>query len=524
MKNKFWVSGIRHRVSSIACCLVLAACYLLSGFIADDYFSITQKDVEFKNPKGFPKPVYDVEKNKITPAGFLLGRKLFSDPILSKDNTVSCATCHQSFAAFAHIDHQLSHGINGLIGKRNVPALQNLVWNNSFMWDGGVNHLDLQPVSPITNPLEMGETLANVLKKLQQNKDYVLMFKQAYHDTVITTDKFLKSISQFLALMISADSRYDRYTHGKDTLSKSEKRGLKLFRANCATCHKEPLFTDNSYRNNGLVINSSLKDSGRLMITGIKSDYLKFKVPSLRNVEVTYPYMHDGRFFSLKQVLNHYTKTFANGEILDPILQKGVKLNEEEKTDIITFLKTLTDKTFLHDRRFDNPFLEAYVTKKADVKTKPLTEQELTIKYKSSWYSVQLKSIKNIPQYATYMDELDKLTEQISKYSNPPDKKMPKLEGLRQQLINSKKHKDAIKDYFTYGQPSSIEELVEPCRQLLLSVNKEGVEVIYTELKEFSKIGWVLTVQYKVKGAINTSLFEVTYNPISKNYIAVIKK
>src|SRR6202012_2518079 len=105
--------------------------------------------------------------------------------------------------------------------------------------DGGVNHLDLQPMSPIAHPSEMGETLANVLKKLQQNKEYVLMFKQAYNDTVITTDRFLKSISQFLALMISADSRYDRYIHGKDTFSKSEKQGLKLFRANCATCHKE---------------------------------------------------------------------------------------------------------------------------------------------------------------------------------------------------------------------------------------------------------------------------------------------
>ena len=119
----------------ILICLFLFTIFL-NGFITDDYFSITQKDVEFKIPKGFSKPVYDLSKNKITPAGFLLGRKLFYDGILSKDNTISCASCHQHFAAFAHIDHQISHGINNLIGKRYVPALQNLVWNNSFMWDG----------------------------------------------------------------------------------------------------------------------------------------------------------------------------------------------------------------------------------------------------------------------------------------------------------------------------------------------------------------------------------------------------
>jgi cytochrome c peroxidase len=503
---------------------------LLNGFITDDYFSITQKDIEFKIPKGFPKPIYDLTKNKITPAGFLLGRKLFYDGILSKDNTISCASCHQRFAAFSHIDHQLSHGINGLIGKRNVPALQNLIWSNTFMWDGGVNHLDLQPVSPITHPLEMAETLNNVLKKLQQNKEYVLMFKQVYNDTVITTDRFLKSLSQFLALMISADSRYDRYVHGKDTLSKSEKRGLKLFRANCASCHKEPLFTDNSYRNNGLTINPSLKDSGRLMITGLKTDYLKFKVPSLRNVEMSYPYMHDGRFYSLKQVLNHYAKTNTEGEIRDPVLQKGIKLDEQEKTDIIAFLKTLTDKNFLHDRRFDDPFLAAYrpaAIKKSDTQPIILNEDVLIAKYKSAWDSIQLNTISEIPQYATYIDELDKITEQISKYTKKPDTKLLKLEELRLQLMNSKKHKEAITNYFTYGQPALLSEIIEPCKQALSLTNKTDMEIIKAEVKRPSKTGWVVLISYKTKGStdvIKTSSFEVTYNPINKNFTAVPKK
>ncbi len=516
----------------ILICLLLFT-VILNGFINDDsYFSITQKDVEFKIPKGFPKPFYALEKNKITPAGFVLGRKLFYDPILSKDHTISCASCHQHFAAFAHIDHQLSHGIHGLIGKRNVPALQNLIWNNAFMWDGGINHLDLQPVSPITNSLEMDETLGNVLKKLQQNKEYVLMFKQVYNDTVINTDKFLKSISQFLALMISADSRYDKYKQGKDTFSKSEKRGLKLFRANCATCHKEPLFTDYSYRNNGLTINPSLKDSGRLMITGIKADYLKFKVPSLRNIEVTYPYMHDGRFFSLKQVLNHYTKTNREGEILDPVLQKGIELNEEEKTDIIAFLKTLTDKSFLHDRRFDNPFLAAYnntASKKPNTQPIPLNEDQLIIKYKSAWDSVQLKTINGIPQYNTYIDNLDGITEQISKYPKKPDAKLSKLEELRLQLMNSKKHKEAIANYFTYGQPASLAELTEPCKQALSLTNKTDIEIIHTEIKKPSKTAWVVLITYKIKNAagsdaLKTNSFEVTYNPVTKSYTAMQEK
>jgi cytochrome c peroxidase len=502
----------------------------LNGFITDDYFSITQKDVEFKIPKGFSKPVYDLSKNKITPAGFLLGRKLFYDGILSKDNTISCASCHQHFAAFAHIDHQISHGINNLIGKRNVPALQNLVWNNSFMWDGGVNHLDLQPVSPITNPLEMAETLSNVLKKLQQNKEYVTMFKQVYNDTVITTDRFLKPISQFLALMISADSRYDRYVHGKDTLSKSERNGLKLFRANCATCHKEPLFTDNSFRNNGLTINPAFNDSGRLMITGLKSDYLKFKVPSLRNVEVTYPYMHDGRFYSLKQVLNHYTKTNIEGEILDPVLQKGIILNEQEKTDVIAFLKTLTDKTFLHDRRFDNPFLSNYYannTKNIEVKPVILTEDELIIKYKVEWDAVQIKTINNIPQYAAYIDALDKITEQISNQTESSKTKLTKLEELHTKLMKSKKHKEAVANYFTYGQPNSMEELTGPCIQLLNVSNKTDIEIVKAEAKNLTKKGWVVILSYKIKGnadAIKEGSFEVDYNPVTKNYIATERK
>ena len=310
------------------------------------YFKITSKDVVFKNPNGFPKPIYDLSKNKPTPEGFTLGRKLFYDPILSVDYFTSCATCHQQFAAFAHIDHPLSHGIGGKIGIRNVPALQNLIWKDAFMADGGINHLDLQPIAPLTSPTEMGENLPNVLKKLQADSTYRLMFYKAFKDSIITTEMLMKSLSQFLSLMISNNSRYDKFIAGTDTLSSIEQKGLKLFKSNCVTCHAPPLFTDNKYHNIGLKPDSSIQDKGRMAITSYKDDYFKFKTPSLRNVEMTYPYMHDGRFRNLKEVINHYAASEACG---------NKKFDESEKTEIIAFLKTLTDMDYLHDRRFADP-------------------------------------------------------------------------------------------------------------------------------------------------------------------------
>ena len=345
------------KVNSIfvfGCLLVLIVSFY--SFVEDNpYFSINKKDVELKTPKGFPKPVYDFAKNKITPDGFILGRKLFHDPILSKDYFTSCASCHQRFAAFAHIDHPISHGVLGKIGKRNVPALQNLIWQTDFMWDGGINHLDLQPIAPITGEAEMGETLVNVIQKLQHDSIYPPLFYKAFGDSTITLEKLLKSISQFLSLMISSDSRYDKFIQHKEKFNEQEMAGLKLFRTKCENCHKEPLFTDNTFRNIGLKPDSALRDSGRLMITGLQSDYMKFKVPSLRNVEMTYPYMHDGRFRNLQQVLNHYAEGNFATNTIDSSIVRIVDLSEAEKANIISFLKTLTDQTFLHDRRFADP-------------------------------------------------------------------------------------------------------------------------------------------------------------------------
>lgn len=343
--------------------LLFAFVTLLYSFTSENgYFTITPKDVELKIPKGFPKPVYDFKQNKITPQGFVLGRKLFYDPILSKDSSISCASCHQRFAAFAHIDHPISHGINGLFGKRNVPALQNLIWDNSFMWDGGVNNLEVQPINPITNPVEMNETLGHVIYKLQRNTEYADMFKQAFGTDKITSQQLLKALTQFIGLMVSDNSRFDKYLRHEDTLSQAEFHGFQVFKSHCANCHAGQLFTDNSYRNTGLKPDTALKDSGRAAITGLTDDYMKFKVPGLRNVAITYPYMHDGRFRNLKQVINHYSdgKLYGN---YDQSINKDRGLSETDKADIIAFLNTLTDETFLHDRRFQDPNIYAVSSK-----------------------------------------------------------------------------------------------------------------------------------------------------------------
>jgi len=319
------------------------------------YFRITAEDVTLKVPAGFPRPLYNFKTNRLTPEIFTLGRTLFYDKLLSKDNSVSCGSCHQRIAAFAHIDHALSHGIYAKIGTRNVPALQNLIWKDAYMWDGGVNNLEIQPLSPITNPIEMDETLENVISKLKHDKKYVMLFQNAFHDTIIDSKRLLQSIAQFTGLMISGGSRYDRFLEGKDTFSGSEMNGLKLFRSKCENCHKEPLFTNNSYRNNGLKPDPSLKDEGRAKITGKEEDRYRFQVPGLRNIEMTYPYMHDGRFQKLRDVVNHYSnpKNFDNRA--DRSLQKIGYLTDREKDELVAFLLTLTDKAFLYDRRFADP-------------------------------------------------------------------------------------------------------------------------------------------------------------------------
>lgn len=314
----------------------------------------TFKTYELKVPAYFPKPVYDLKTNPLTVEKVELGRALFYDPILSKDNTISCASCHSSYQAFAHTDHQLSHGINDQIGTRNAPALFNLAWHTKFMWDGAVNHLDVQALAPIVHPKEMSEKIENVVKKLQNTKLYPKLFLKAFKDSIITGEHVLKALSQFQLTLVSAGSKYDRVKQNKAKFSVQEENGYKLFLENCNACHTEPLFSNYKFANNGLKIDTSLNDYGRYSITTQSGDSLQFKIPSLRNLSYTNPYMHDGRFNKLNQVLNHYINLKA-GKVLSVELKKPIQLNTDQKTDLIAFLLTLNDSAFVFNPMHQYP-------------------------------------------------------------------------------------------------------------------------------------------------------------------------
>ena len=306
-------------------------------------------------PKGCPKPVYDFSKNPLTEEGFQLGRNLFYDPILSRDKTISCASCHLQQTGFTHVDHSLSHGIEGKIGTRNSMALINLAWSKNFMWDGGVNNLEVQPINPITNPLEMDEKLENVVSKLQQSPKYRALFVKAFGDDKVNSQRILKALTQFTVMLKSDDSKYDKVMRHEASFTESEQKGYALFRANCETCHKEPLFCDDKFENNGMKPDEYLKDGGRIKITKNRKDSLRFKVPTLRNIEITGPYMHDGSIKNLPMVLFHYTDDIYNSPTLSKQLTKKIVLNEEDKDNLIQFLKTLTDESFLKNPRFQYP-------------------------------------------------------------------------------------------------------------------------------------------------------------------------
>lgn len=307
----------------------------------------------FAVPSNFPVPVYDFANNAISEAGFVLGKKLFNDPILSSNNTISCASCHIQTAAFSHFGHSVSHGIFDRLGTRNAPAIMNLAWNKTFMWDGGVFDLDLQPIAPITNHEEMGDTMANVLHKLQANDVYQAMFKKAFGDEGITTSTFLKALSQFMLMCVSANSKYDSVMRQHATFTVEEEKGYALFKQECGNCHTEPLFTDNAFHNNGLSI-SNVDDKGRYLVTLQDADWYKFKTPSLRNLTFTQPYMHDGRLLTIEGVLDHYTSNVQNTPNLDLLLQQnnkpGIELSGENKQNLLAFLKTLDDRSFLTDK------------------------------------------------------------------------------------------------------------------------------------------------------------------------------
>ncbi|MFM7015217.1 MAG: cytochrome-c peroxidase [Bacteroidota bacterium] len=332
---------MRNRISIVS----------ISRFIAWMMLSLTNNN---STNHEWPSKIYKSDTSQIQERE-LLGKILFYDPILSLDSSTSCASCHSPFNAFAHTDHALSHGIDNKIGFRNAPALINLAYQPYFMWDGAINHLEMQSLAPMTNPDEMHESLSHVVNKLSQQFFYQTLFKNAFNDSIITGAKMLKALAAFMASIESKNAKYDVVMNGQATFSAQENNGFKLFSNHCASCHTPPLFTNYTFQNNGLLPDSLLKDVGRAKQTNNKKDSLLFKVPTLRNIEFTYPYMHDGRFKTLTDVMNHYTSNRNKNSLMNPKLTSVYSLTSNEKVDIIAFLLTLSDKQFLFDKRFSYP-------------------------------------------------------------------------------------------------------------------------------------------------------------------------
>lgn len=305
----------------------------------------------------FPRPALPMD-NPLTEEGVSLGRKLFFDPQLSVNNSQSCASCHKPSAAFTD-GKRVSVGAEERTGTRNAMALFNLAWKSSFFWDGRAATLREQVIQPIQNPLEMHESMTNVAAKLTTNKEYPTLFARAFGKSEITADRIARALEQFLLAQVSFDSKFDRVIAGETKFTAEEQRGFELFHteydphreqfgADCFHCHGGPLFQSQSFANNGL--DTIFTDAGRYAVTGRNGDEGKFAVPSLRNVELTAPYMHDGRFKTLEAAVAHYCIGMKRSATLDPNLAKhpdgGVPLSEPDQKALVAFLKTLTDERF----------------------------------------------------------------------------------------------------------------------------------------------------------------------------------
>ena len=302
--------------------------------------------------------------NPQTVEGIALGKKLFFDPILSGDGSQACADCHTPESAFSDSD-RFSDGIDGIDGNRNSMPIFNLAWNydEKFFWDGRVFSLEHQAFEPVTNPIEMHNTWEAAVTKLQQDNIYPDMFDAAFGTSTIDSTLVTKAIAQFERTLISANSKFDRHLMGEDILTPQELNGFDVFmdetKGDCFHCHgnaNNPLWTDNIFHNNGL--DAVITDLGLGMVTGDPADNGKFKSPSLRNLEFTAPYMHDGRFNTLEEVINHYSEGLQNSPTIDPLMKKvvegGVQLSDQDKADLKAFLLSLSDPSFISNPAFQN--------------------------------------------------------------------------------------------------------------------------------------------------------------------------
>ncbi len=308
--------------------IIIVAVFILS--FTNDYYLI--------QPKGWPTKNYDFSNNRLTPAGVKLGRRLFYDKALSADCTIACASCHKQQYAFSDSGLAASKGIGTRTSTRNSMPLFNLVWAKEFMWDGGANNLEVQPLAPLTNPNEMGNTLAEVVRRLNQSTSYRRQFRAVFGGTEITGQHVLLALTQFLGTLVSYRTKFDSVYQDIAAVkfTEEEQRGYALFKSNCNRCHTEPMFTNNQYEALQPPQNNANADSGRMRISGAQADFGKFKVPTLRNLVYTPPYLHNGSCSTLQAAIDAHA-TF------------GGRVLATEQQALIAFLKTLTDKKFVEE-------------------------------------------------------------------------------------------------------------------------------------------------------------------------------
>ncbi|MDC3229165.1 cytochrome-c peroxidase [Flavobacteriaceae bacterium] len=349
--------------------IILVTCFFLSCSSSDDSTSYEATPINLEIPPLFNNlllpPLIPIE-NPQTLEGIALGRKLFYEPLLSNDGTQACASCHLAENSFTD-PNRYSTGITGEMGTRNAMPIVNLAWNfqNNFLWDGSASSLENQVNDPIENPIEMNNTWPNVVATLQATSDYLDLFEQAFGTSTITKELVTKAIAQFERTLISGNSKFDQYLLGdNNAVTAQEINGFNIFmdenRGDCFHCHGNefnPLWTNNAFHNNGL--DSSFEDLGLGGFTGDPLDYGKFKSPSLRNLAYTAPYMHDGRFATLDEVINHYSEGLVYSNTIDPLMKNiaegGAQLTDSDKADLKAFLLSLSEPEFTTNPAFLNP-------------------------------------------------------------------------------------------------------------------------------------------------------------------------
>ena len=300
--------------------------------------------------------------NPLTEEGVALGKKLFFDKILSGNGTQSCATCHNPRKAFTD-NLQFSSGIDGIKGSRNAMPLFNLAWNfdEKFTWNGQDFTIENQALEPVSNPVELHAVWKNVTERIKNHPEYPELFLQAFGTSKIDSTQITKALAQFERTIISGDSKFDKFLLGKTNLTPEEQNGFNIFmdeaKGDCFHCHgsdNNPLWTDNQFHNNGL--DATFSDLGLGTVTGDPADNGKFKSPSIRNLKFTAPYMHDGRFATLEEVINHYSEGLKSSSTIDPLMKKvsegGVGLSTQEKVDLKAFLLSLSDVDFVNNPKF----------------------------------------------------------------------------------------------------------------------------------------------------------------------------